>query len=300
MDLWKSAPELEKLAPEVLAPPVATPAPVPAHAHPPKAPQERGVPENRVAEAPAPFGNAPTAVIDTLVREPRLPAATPVRTETPPRAPAPEFRILGQAAASYIVIEDEEGVKLIDQHALHERVLFEALLEKSKQSRSQGSQKLLVPEQIELSPQQAAAISDVKIRETLLELGFDLEDFGPRTVLLRSQPLALRGHRAATLVVQLIESLGKGSDAAVEGLPKATFATLREKAIYIISCKSAIKAGEVLNVQQMEALLSEFFRLTGNTPLPPGAKSVSRFTCPHGRPLAVEMNWDEIERRVGR
>jgi DNA mismatch repair protein MutL len=200
------------------------------------------------------------------------------------------FRILGQAGGAYIVLEDETGVKIIDQHALHERTLFEDLMAKAKSGSTVPSQRLLLPESLELTPAQAAAYNDETTRDILAGLGYDTSEFGPRAIAVNAVPHMLRSTRAAELLTEVLDAVAAVSVDHPAGKKTPDRATLLEKAAYVLSCKGAIKAGERLNCQQMAALLNEYFRIVG----------ARGFTCPHGRPLAIELNWDEIERRVGR
>jgi DNA mismatch repair protein MutL len=228
---------------------------------------------------------------------PPRPATAPTRhapeTDAPsarpgpePAEPIPPFRILGQAGGSYIVYEDDEGLKILDQHAAHERVLFEQLVERARTGARADAQRLLLPESVELTPQQAAALADVGVRATIEELGFELADFGPRAVLVQAVPVVLKSQKAPQYVGEILDGLVGD----LEGGRTPTRATLREKAAYVLSCKGAIKAGELLNVAQMNALLIEFFRRVARR----GG------TCPHGRPVAIEFSWEELERKVGR
>ena len=217
----------------------------------------------------------------------------PAPAENRPAASA-DFRVIGQAAGSYIIVEDESGVRLIDQHALHERILFERLLH-AAHTRSRGdAQGLLVPETVDLSAAQAALVSSGSdTLELLAHLGFDCEPFGARSLVLRSVPAILRNTAPARLLLDLLEALALGDDAAQGGAKALRRWTLREKAAYILSCKAAIKAGERLTLDQMTALILEFQAVAG--PIRAGV-----LTCPHGRPLALEISWYELERAVGR
>ena len=196
------------------------------------------------------------------------------------------FRIIGQAGGSYIIYEDDEGLKVVDQHAAHERVLFEQLVERARSGARADAQRLLLPESVELTPQQSAALSDPEVRSILEELGFELSDFGPRAVLVQAVPVVLKSQKAPQFVGEILD----GVAGEVDGGRKPNRAMLREKAAYVLSCKGAIKAGELLNPAQMNALLIEFFRRVARR----GG------TCPHGRPVAIELSWEDLERKVGR
>jgi DNA mismatch repair protein MutL len=212
--------------------------------------------------------------------------SAPVRPVSEPAGSIPPFRILGQAGGSYIVYEDDEGLRILDQHAAHERVLFEQLVERARTGARADAQRLLLPESVELTPPQAAALSDETVRATIEELGFELSDFGPRAVLVQAVPVVLKSQKAPQYIGELLDGLVGD----LESGRTPTRATLREKAAYVLSCKGAIKAGEALNTAQMNALLMEFFRRVARR----GG------TCPHGRPVAIEFTWEELERKVGR
>lgn len=256
------------------------------------------------AEAPAPFGRLAPSVQPLSATEERAqpvsqpllpprtalshpaPAVPPVRSQ--PQAAAP-FRIVGQAAGMYVLAEDETGLKIFDQHALHERILFEELLARAR-SGSAASQGLLIPETLELSPAQAAAFGSGEARAVLEELGFTAEPFGPRAIAVSAVPACLKSAQAPGFVREILEALAAVTDERASGRKLPSRETLREKAAYVCSCKGAIKAGERLTPEQMSALLHEYHVHVG----------MRGYTCPHGRPLAVELTWDELERRVGR
>jgi DNA mismatch repair protein MutL len=249
-------------------------------------------------EAPAAYG-APVVLerpgAAPAVRPQPVPERPALRTgpaSGPPAAPvaaqaSAAFRVLGQAGGAYIVIEDAEGVKVLDQHAVHERVLFEELQRNARQNARADSQRLLLPENVELTPAQAAALSDPEAHAALHELGYELAEFGPRAVVVHAVPAALKGQRAPALVAELLDVLTGAADGSARAPSRVS---LREKAAYILACKGAIKAGDRLSVEQMAALVSQFRRCAPSL----GA------TCPHGRPVAVDLSWDELERRVGR
>jgi DNA mismatch repair protein MutL len=217
--------------------------------------------------------------------------ASTVRIESTTPAPGPTtpFRVLGQAGGSYIVLEDDLGVKLIDQHALHERILFEQLLARAASHARGDAQGLLVPDQIDLSPVQAAVFhQDQTAVETLKQIGFDVEVSSARVLSVLAVPTIIK-RNAAAAVRDLLDALGSSGDDAAEKKPLSR-EHLREKAAYILSCKGAIKAGERLTIEQMTALMIDFKKITGE----------SGFTCPHGRPLALELSWHDIEKAVDR
>jgi len=208
-----------------------------------------------------------------------------------------DFRIVGQAAGSYILVEDESGLHVIDQHALHERILFERLVQRAHTLARGDSQRLLVPVPVELSAPQAALLSSVQSEgaglQWLSELGFDCAPFGARTLLVQAVPAILPANAAARTLTDLLDNL---ADPELSGAGPRQSArwSLREKAAYVLSCKGAIKAGERLTHNQMQTLIDEFCLLAGATSLG------GHLTCPHGRPLALEVSWQEIQHAVGR
>jgi DNA mismatch repair protein MutL len=241
-------------------------------------------PSIRAAESAAPFTRSPA-------NQPQPAASTaPILARHTPAAAPRSFRVLAQAGGMYIVLEDATGVKLIDQHALHERVLFETFLERAHGRARGDAQGLLIPETLDLSPAQTAAYHDSdNARELLTNLGFDVEAFGPRSLLVRAVPAILKTLQAATFVRDVLDAIAAPDESAPRNSPLRR-GHFRERAAYMLSCKGAIKAGERLTVDQMTVLMDEFFARAGHGPL----------TCPHGRPLAIELSWDDLERGVGR
>lgn len=266
-------------------------------------------PEEIVAqESPAPYAQ-PLSAADRL--PPSRPLSLAAREtsqkgshDAMSRAAPLDFRVIGQSAGSYIVLEDETGLRIIDQHALHERILFERLLAAGLTRARGDSQGLLVPESIELSAAQAALCatgSHSKSNgsvppplELLSEMGFECESFGPRALLIRAVPAILKNASAGKLVSEFLDALsGDDPPASVQSRSARRF-SLREKCAYILSCKAALKAGERLTVSQMEALILEFRAVAG-----PLAER-GNLTCPHGRKLSLDLSWHELERAVGR
>ncbi len=212
----------------------------------------------------------------------------PAKTEE--ASTAYPFRLLGQAGGAYIVLEDDSGVKLIDQHALHERILFETLMERARTGAPVSCQRLLMPETLELTPTQAAAFSDESAREILEELGYEATEFGPRTIAVQAVPHVLKTVRAAEILREILDSIAAVGEDHPAGKSLPGREVLFEKAVYVMCCKGAIKAGERLNDHQMTTLINEYIRRVG----------AHSFTCPHGRPLAVDLTWEQIEHQVGR
>jgi DNA mismatch repair protein MutL len=214
-------------------------------------------------------------------REVALPLAPaePALAETPLRYGS--LRLLGQAHATYLVAETDDGLVLIDQHAAHERVLYERL----RAAWSAGGverQALLATESVELSPDGVARIAAAP--DALARLGFEVEAFGAQAVAVRAIPALLAGRDPAALVRQLADRLAADAGAGEgPGAPDAA-ATLFAS----LACHAARRAGDRLDLREQQALLAALDTI----PYAP--------TCPHGRPVAVPIRRAELERRFGR
>ncbi len=212
-------------------------------------------------------GDAPAAPL-------RNGADGPTPRERPERAPL--LRVLGQANSLYIIAEGAEGVYMVDQHAAHERVLFDELMGAAP-DRPIASQLLLEPLAIELSPVQFEALE--RCAADLEPLGFAVEPFGVAACLVRAVPSMLAGADSADALRELLENSAGGEEAR---------ATWRERSFTTIACKSAVKAGQTLGMEEMRQLL---FRL----------ETTSRpRTCPHGRPTMILLSSSQLEREFGR
>lgn len=192
--------------------------------------------------------------------------------------PLRRFTALGQALNStYLLARDEEGLLLVDQHAAHERVLYDRYVARAKQEL--GPQRLLLPLTISLSFQQARSLAERC--GVFAELGFELESFGPNTFLLRAMPASLTKLDGARLVTDLLDEL-----LHKPGVRDSQ--TIREAFLASMACHAAVKAGDTLAPPEMQALLDDL------------AATENPFTCPHGRPSAIRLSWDEIARRFKR
>ena len=180
---------------------------------------------------------------------------------------------------TYIVVEAEDKIFFIDQHVAAERVLYERFV---NQMQAEGIpvQGLLLPVTLEATPQQLGAL---KIHGDIFEkLGFDLEEFGGNTILIRAIPSPLPTRVAAQTVTDLLDKLPEAPHTDVQ-LPEAI-----DNALITLACKSAVKAGDTLDTKEMINLIKEL----SEAKLP--------FNCPHSRPIIVEMGRDELERRFHR
>jgi DNA mismatch repair protein MutL len=178
----------------------------------------------------------------------------------------------------YLITESAEGVLVIDQHALHERVLYEQLRAKVL-SGTLETQALLVPEPVDLAPAEAAAA--IEQRALLAQLGIRVEPFGGGTVLVSSYPAMRAGASPAQLLRELVELLLAGARA-----PERR--DLLDELLHMMSCKAAVKAGDRLTQEEIAALLAER-HLAHDT-----------HHCPHGRPTALVFTREELDRQFMR
>jgi len=194
------------------------------------------------------------------------------------RDPAEAGRKAIQVHDSYLIVETGDGMMVIDQHALHERILYEEL--KSRVAKGQvESQRLLVPEPVDLPAAEAGLL--VEQTELLLQLGLDIEPFGGDTVLVRSIPAMLPHVVPDRLVRDLAEHL------RTQPLPPTRDGLLAEL-MHMVACKAAVKAGQPLTPPEIAALL-ERRHLVANS-----------HHCPHGRPTALVFTKADLEKQFGR
>lgn len=179
---------------------------------------------------------------------------------------------------SYLVAETDDGMMVIDQHALHERILYEDL-RKRVQRGNVESQRLLVPEPVNLSAGEAEVV--VEHREALRDLGIEVEPFGGDTVLVNSTPSMLNGVAPDQLLRDLAEHL------LSKPIPPSRDALLADL-LHMIACKAAVKAGQKLSAEEVAALI-ESRHLVNDS-----------HHCPHGRPTALMFTKTELERQFGR
>jgi DNA mismatch repair protein MutL len=199
--------------------------------------------------------------------------ATPLPSPAPPARSDHGLQIHNR----YLVTESHEGVVVIDQHALHERILYEQLRERVD-ARQLETQRLLVPEPVTLAPAEVAAVLDAK--EVLAEIGIELEPFGGNTVLVNGYPAMLANFGPTEILRQAVEHLlSKG---------KPDHRELLDELLHMIACKAAIKAGDRLTGEEVTALLAQRHLVQ------------DAHHCPHGRPTALVFTREELDRRFKR
>lgn len=203
-------------------------------------------------------------------------AATPGPVGMLPNAGIPLLRLVGQVGAAYLVAEGPDGLYLIDQHAAHERVLFERFYQQHGQAIA--AQNLLDPAVVVLPPSQATLLHN---QQAILEhLGFEIEPFGPNTFRVRAIPAIFSGADPAAVVRVVVE------DFEEDETPLQ--AEVEARLVARICKRSAVKAGQALSVEEQRALLRDL----------EGCRSPR--TCPHGRPTMIHLSVDLLERQFGR
>lgn len=185
---------------------------------------------------------------------------------------------LAQYANTYILAADGRGLLIIDQHVAHERILYERVLEQLT-ARGVEAQHLLVPETLELDAGEAAVLEEQS--GLLAELGFEVEPFGGSSWAIRTAPAVLEGRRLSATLRDLLESMGSGT--GDEAMQKA-----RQQAAATIACHAAVRANHPLSREEMVSLVADLSACEAPT------------RCPHGRPVLLRVDHDELERRLGR
>jgi DNA mismatch repair protein MutL len=220
---------------------------------------------------------------------PTMPAIS-VQPEAKPIASAPAdipdatpllkvpLRIVGVIGKLYVVLESDRGLVLLDQHAAHERILFEQMLARLEQGQAQ-SQRLLLPETLELSIRDAHFLKE--LLPTLNRLGVGLSEFGERTFLLDALPPFVQAPQARQFALELVDELKAAGQ-------EVNSARLGEHVIAKTVCRHAVKAHDPLAGPELENLLNDL------------RHCAMPYTCPHGRPTLIEMNWRELEKKFGR
>lgn len=223
---------------------------------------------------PQAFNGAPKAEAAASEEVPASSAAIPATILGFPNRSHLGFQIHNR----YLVTENEAGMVVIDQHALHERVLYEQIRLKVYSGRLEA-QRLLVPEPVSLAPAEAAAALEAK--ETLAKLGIDIEPFGGDTILVSSYPAMLAGIDPAELLRQVIDGLLAGGKTLERR-------DLLDEILHMVACKAAIKAGDYLAPEEITALLEQRHHYQDT------------HHCPHGRPTALVFTREELDKRFKR
>jgi len=252
-------------------------------------------PPSRVREPV--FPSAPYAQVSRHVQDER-PAAdnahgshpSPPTPEThisaplPPQAPNrtgpfSNLGVLGQIPGSFLVLFNSEDLVVLDQHAAHERVLFEALVRSDREGRRLESQVLLIPRILEYSPVEARGLASHL--DLLRNAGFRIEEFGEQDFVVKAVPAWLKSDDLEGLFSELIEVM---LNTGLNGDPNR----LKEEMLRSMACRAAVKESKQMQPEEIRNLLSQLDR------------SSAPEVCPHGRPMTVRFPLSEIRRRLGR
>ncbi len=227
---------------------------------------------------------AKTAVPETVRVASPLPSPSPTQTETKkptePETPPPLYRLIGEAFDCYVIVELDGELLLIDKHAAHERILFEELKENMQKDGRIASQSLLLPIRVRLSEQECAAA--IEYKNEIESVGF-LYTLDGGDAELSALPDAITPADAEMLFIKMTDELASGT-----GNPAVTETLRRERALYQIACKGAIKGGRVYSTETLRWLVEKLLRMPDVT------------CCPHGRPVAYRLTKSELDRQFER
>ncbi|MCC7475407.1 MAG: DNA mismatch repair endonuclease MutL [Pirellulales bacterium] len=250
--------------------------PLPAAGVPPFRPYEplRLHPLGETARRPFDIGRTETGEVS---QEQRLAMAEAAHHSLPvPHVPS--FANALQVHDRYLVVETEVGLEVIDQHALHERILYEQIREKVLAGALE-SQKLLVPEPVDLTATEAATV--LEHADVLARLGVEVQPFGGETVLVSSYPAMLANLSPAEVLRELVEKLLAGGRQ-----PEAR--DLVDELLHMVACKAAVKFGDRLLPEEIDALLAQRHL------------AQDQHHCPHGRPTTLVFTREELDRQFKR
>lgn len=188
------------------------------------------------------------------------------------------FRVLGQVGGLYVVMETEDGLTLMDPHAAHERVLYERLMAQIEKGAVE-SQRLLIPETVELSPRDALCAR--RHLDLLKKTGFGIAEFGENAFLIDALPACLAETTPRVLITDIVAMLDESGGRRGAGM-------LREESVAQAACKAAVKAHQTLKPLEIEELIAQL------------AQAEMPYTCPHGRPTLIHTSFRELAKRFGR
>ena len=242
--------------------------------------EERYIPDERATRNPQHV---------THNTQPATPNSQPATRTTPPathhtqtaiwqKKRFGDMRIIGQLHNTYIVCEADAGLILIDQHAAHERILFETFSDRAAHS-PKAAQRLLVPETVELGYREAGVLE--KLIPDLAELGLDIEPFGGNTFVIKSVPPLLADREVKPLLVEIVEKI-------VEIGSSSGLAQMLDECRMVMACHGAIRANQALSEAQINGLLSQLDECRNPS------------HCPHGRPTWIRWDIQTLEKSFKR
>lgn len=200
------------------------------------------------------------------------------RAQPQEQSSASDFRIIGVLQKLYVLMENKEGLVMMDQHAAHERVNFEKF-RRALETGGVPCQRLLMPINLQTTPRDADLLK--QNQAVLSRLGIEIEPFGPNIFKVEALPAFLKTDDPAAWLDQVIEELSSLST-------KSSSLRLSEDAIATTACRASVKSNDVLSIPELQALLKDL--LTCEMP----------YCCPHGRPTLVQISTAELERKFGR
>ena len=192
----------------------------------------------------------------------------------------PFGRLIGQYRSSFLLLEDDYGLVIVDQHVAHERVLYDQILARLA-GEIAPSQRLLEPILVEVGEASAGAME--RVAATLLKVGIEADVFGPDTVRMSALPPELGAEETRELVIELLDRA-----TAFDGVPERVAEEVEEELAAGLSCRGAIKVNHRLTDTEQRALLDDL------------AETSNPYRCPHGRPIILRLSQEEMERRLGR
>ncbi len=238
---------------------------------PPKSPSQMPI---------SPTHSSSTERKEPPIEQPHLPhtESEPVSASTSQSQDEPSQKTpVLQIHNSYLVVETADGLMIVDQHALHERVLYQQLRAKIGEG-AVLRQRLLVPDVVTLTPQQMTRLYE--IRDSLARAGIEVEPFGPQSIAIHSLPAIIRQINAAEFMEELLGRLGEAAKVEPE--------FVLEQVLQSLACKAAIKAGDPLKPEDIQALLDYRQQIDMSS------------SCPHGRPTALQMSLADLQKQFKR
>ncbi|TDO78347.1 DNA mismatch repair protein MutL [Halanaerobium saccharolyticum] len=188
------------------------------------------------------------------------------------------FKFLGQIFNSYLLIETDLGLKIVDQHNAQERILYEKFYAEFNK-KDKASQSLLLPVKIELSAEEREIVRQYEAE--IREIGIDFSDFGNNTILIQEVPVLLKNKPTRNIIEELIAELAEAGKAK-------SAAEIQKTMLEYLACRSSIKAGQPLTKKESIQLVMDLYR------------TENPYRCPHSRPIMINISREEIEKGLGR
>lgn len=219
----------------------------------------------------------PDADILSLAPEPSPPDDQDIIPHSPPTNKLPPLRIVGQVGLTYIIAESPDGMYLIDQHAVHERITYERLL-RQRGKQEVESQELLLPQTVSIPPDAAELL--LGNADMLHEWGFTVDAWGESMIRVRSVPTILPPDNLSATLLEIADHLSGRGGSTPEDWQDAMLITL--------ACHTSVRAGQPLALEEMRQLLQQL------------EQCMNPHTCPHGRPTMILLTPGQLERQFGR